>query len=302
MRVELDKMLKRESCLIIDDTNFSYDSRTEELNTSDAHMIGQKTLMRLSLLNTILNNVNCDYDIERNTLNLSKKLFNQIKNDIDYMYPHNNYEEENAHVVMQLIKRTSEDLNNFIDFFGQKHSLEVRINIVNVLLEQFKEMNNDIDYAYPNNNYEDENSHVVLQGLLGKSSSLFDLLNEMKPKSEEEQEFKQVYLEKMSGLIGLLNNGYNSSGYYQENGHDIFSELIEGLKVEIKDLREIQLKEDIESIPYVSNKVKIETDEESNKFQKEIIKNHENVERDNLDEEVPRVRNEEVKSKIKGML
>ena len=101
----------------------------------------------------------------------------------------------------------------------------------------------------------------------------------------------QKYLEKMSGLIGLLNNGYNSSGYYQENGHDIFSELIEGLKVEIKDLREIILKEDIEIVSDISNKIKIETEEESNNFKRE-----------NLEEEVPRVRNEEVKSKIKGML
>ena len=291
MRVELDKILKRESSLIIDDANFAYDSTTGELNESDAHMIGQKTLMRLDVLNTIINNVICEEDIERNTLSLSKKLFNQIKSDINYMYPNNNYEEENAHVVMQLIKRTSEDLNNFIDCFTQRHELEVKLNIVNILTEQFKEMNNDIDYAYPNNSYEDENAHVVLQGLLGKSSSLFDLLNEMNPKSEEEKEFKQVYLEKMSGLIGLLNNGYNSSGYYQENGHDIFSELIEGLKVEIKDLREIILKEDIEIFFDVSNKIKIETEEESNNFKRE-----------NLEEEVPRVRNEEVKSKIKGML
>lgn len=291
MRVELDKILKRESSLIIDDANFAYDSTTGELNESDAHMIGQKTLMRLDVLNTIINNVICEEDIERNTLSLSKKLFNQIKSDINYMYPNNNYEEENAHVVMQLIKRTSEDLNNFIDCFTQRHELEVKLNIVNILTEQFKEMNNDIDYAYPNNSYEDENAHVVLQGLLGKSSSLFDLLNEMNPKSEEEKEFKQVYLEKMSGLIGLLNNGYNSSGYYQENGHDIFSELIEGLKVEIKDLREIILKEDIEIVSDISNKIKIETEEESNNFKRE-----------NLEEEVPRVRNEEVKSKIKGML
>lgn len=291
MRINLDKILKRESSLIIDDANFAYDSTTGELNESDAHMIGQKTLMRLDVLNTILNNVICEEDIERNTLSLSKKLFNQIKSDINYMYPNNNYEEENAHVVMQLIKRTSEDLNNFIDCFTQRHELEVKLNIVNILTEQFKEMNNDIDYAYPNNSYEDENAHVVLQGLLGKSSSLFDLLNEMNPKSEEEKEFKQVYLEKMSGLIGLLNNGYNSSGYYQENGHDIFSELIEGLKVEIKDLREIILKEDIEIVSDISNKIKIETEEESNNFKRE-----------NLEEEVPRVRNEEVKSKIKGML
>lgn len=291
MRINLDKILKRESRLIIDDANFAYDSTTGELNESDAHMIGQKTLMRLDVLNTILNNVICEEDIERNTLSLSKKLFNQIKSDINYMYPNNNYEEENAHVVMQLIKRTSEDLNNFIDCFTQRHELEVKLNIVNILTEQFKEMNNDIDYAYPNNSYEDENAHVVLQGLLGKSSSLFDLLNEMNPKSEEEKEFKQVYLEKMSGLIGLLNNGYNSSGYYQENGHDIFSELIEGLKVEIKDLREIILKEDIEIVSDISNKIKIETEEESNNFKRE-----------NLEEEVPRVRNEEVKSKIKGML
>ena len=171
-----------------------------------------------------------------------------------------------------------------------------------MLFRSFKEMNDDIDYAYPNNNYEDDNAHVVLQGLLGKSSSLFDLLNEMTPKSEDEKEFKQIYLEKMSGLIELLNNGYNSSGYYKENGHEIFSELIEGLKVEIKDLREIELKEDIEHIPYVSNKIKIETDEKNNNVEKEIVKAHENTSQNDLEEEVPRVRNEEVKSKIKGML
>jgi hypothetical protein len=45
------------------------------------------------------------------------------------MYPNKNYEENNAYVVMQLIKIIEENLSSFLEFFHQKHDIESNINI-----------------------------------------------------------------------------------------------------------------------------------------------------------------------------
>lgn len=241
MKINVEKILGIQSKEFIKDADFAYDDTNNELNTDSAHMIGQKTLLRVNVIDSFLNNTISENDIQKSTMLLSKKMLKQVQNDVDYMYPNENYEENNAHVVMQLIKRTGEDLSVFLECFQQKHEVESKINIVYFLKEQFKEYNNDLDYAYPQNNYDDSNAHIVLQGLLGKSEFIYNVLDNAVAGNDEEKEFKTIYLDKISGLIELLNNGYSSEGYYLENGHDIFSQLIEGLKVEIKDLQEIRL-------------------------------------------------------------
>lgn len=325
MKINAEKILKIQAQEFIKDADFAYDDNTHSLDNDSAHMIAQKTLLRVNILDAFLNNIVNETEMQKSTTLLSKKMLKQSQDDIDYMYPNGNLEEDNIHVVMQLIKRTGEDLSNFLECFQQKYETQSTINIVDLIKEQFKEYNNDIDYAYPHNNYEDDNAHIVLQGLLGKSEFLYKVIDNTTPVNEEERDFKTLYLDKLSGLIELLNSGYNQEGFYQNNGHDVFSQLIEGLKVEIKDLSEMKLRSNEElnhnenqktviiGDIHGSNEKLIEAAETiKNSMHKtpitigdsEVPPKSTNQTETQLDSdsEFKPVRNEEVKRKVKGMM
>lgn len=307
MRVNAEKILKIQAKEFMKDADFAYDDNTSNLDNDSAHMIAQKTLLRVNALDSFINNIANETEIQKSTALLSKKMLRQTQEDVDYMYPHGNIDENNSHVVMQLIKRTGEDLSNFLDCFQQKHEVESKINIVDLLKEQFVEYNNDLDYAYPNNNYNDDNAHIVLQGLLGKSEFLYQVLENSTPVNEEENDFKTLYLDKISGLIELLNSGYNQEGYYQNNGHDVFSQIIEGLKVEIKDLSTMKLRdnEELDNTSHISVSSSTENSGISYTHQEmttnKVKVNEESKTVDFTEEEV-KPRNESVKTRLKNMM
>lgn len=307
MRVNAEKILKIQAKEFMKDADFAYDDNTSNLDNDSAHMIAQKTLLRVNALDSFINNIVNETEIQKSTALLSKKMLRQTQEDVDYMYPHGNIDENNSHVVMQLIKRTGEDLSNFLDCFQQKHEVESKINMVDLLKEQFVEYNNDLDYAYPNNNYNDDNAHIVLQGLLGKSEFLYQVLENSTPVNEEESEFKTLYLDKISGLIELLNSGYNQEGYYQNNGHDVFSQIIEGLKVEIKDLSTMKLRdnEELDNTSHISVSSNTEDSRVSHTHQEmtssKVQTNEESKTVDFTEEEV-KPRNEAVKTRLKNMM
>lgn len=244
MKINVENILSVQAKEFIKDADFAYDDYNDKLNYDTAHMIAQKTLLRVNVLDSFLNNIVANNDIQKSSNLLTKKMLKQTQEDVDYMYPNDTMESDNCHVVMQLLKRTGEDMSAFLECFEQKHEVQSKIDIVQILKEQFKEYNEDIDYAYPNNNYNNDNAHIVLQGLLGKSEFLYQVLDNAQTSNDEEKVFKNMYLDKMSGLIELLNSAYSQDGYYLNNGHDIFSELIEGLKVEINDIQNIRLSSD----------------------------------------------------------
>ena len=289
MKINVEKILKEQAQELIKDANFAYSEYTEELNEENAHMIAQKTILRVNVIESFLKNVRSETDIQKSTIKLSEKILKQVENDIDYMYPNGEIDNSNSHLVMQLIKRTGEDLSNFLECFEQKQIIESNINYINIIKEQFIEYNNDIDYAYPNNNYEEENAHIVIQGLLGKSEFLYNVLENIIVYDKEEKQFKAIYKDKLSGLIELLNTGYNADGYYKENGHNIFSNLIEGLKVELKDLESIKEQEEIVKTILSNDKMNHENQEEEIKTNKEE------------NEEKPS-NSEDIKKKIKNLM
>lgn len=311
MKINVENMLKIQAQELNKDANFAYDDNNQELNYDSAHMIAQKTLLRVDVLDSLLNNTLRTNDIQKSTTRLTKKMLKQTQEDIDYMYPNGNIQYDNCHVVMQLIKRTGEDLSSFLECFEQKHEMESKIDMVQILKEQFKEYNNDIDYAYPHNNYNDDNAHIVLQGLLGKSEFLYQVLDNVVTVNEEEKEFKNIYLDKMSGLIELLNGAYSQEGYYLNNGHDIFSQLIEGLKVEINDIQNIRLSshEEIENVNILSdsdNNIKLDNiipkSENSIEHKPVTVQYHQdNIDKKEDEFEQP-VRNEEAKKKFKSIM
>lgn len=296
MKINVEKILKKQANEFISDANFAYDNDTNDLNNETGHMVAQKTLWKVNVINTFFKNVINENDIQKSTSKLIKKMFKQMDEDIDYMYPDGNLEEENIHVVMQLIKRTGEDIENVLECFEQSSVIECKVNIQEILKEQFKEYDSDIDYAYPETNYEDDNAHIVIQGLLGKSEFLINVLESVTPANKDEKEFKENYLEKLNGLIELLNSGYNKKGYYKNNGHDIFTELLEGLQVELKDLSEMTVRNN-EEINNFSNDKKFISKESSieNNINKVEISEREL-------EEDKQIRSEEVKQKFKKMM
>lgn len=320
MKINIEKALKFQASEFISDANFAYDEQTDELNSDNAHVIGQKILLRTNIIKTFLDNILIENDVQKNNISLTRKMLAQTEEDIDYMYPNGRFEEGNAHVVMQLIKRTGEDLYAFLDCFSQKNENEIegKMNIVEILKKQFKEYDDDLNYAYPENNYDDDNGHIVLQGLLAKSEFLSYLLVNSILINEEEKEFKTIYQEKLSELLSLLNSGYNEHGYYLKNGHEIFSDLIEGLKVEIKDLEEIKLSdcEEIDNMNKNKKSVEIDvipdihgSDKELRKFtnnfrkEKEEEQNNKTIEMGCPKEELnSQVRNEEIKKKLKKIM
>lgn len=304
MRINVEKMLKIQANEFIKDADFAYDDDSNDLNNENGHMIAQKTLLRVNVLNSFLENITSEDELQKSTQNLSRKMLKQVQEDVDYMYPNESLEESNIHLVMQLIKRTGEDLGNFLDCFQQKHEMESKINLIEILKEQFIEYNNDLDYAYPNNNYEEDNAHIVIQGLLGKSEFLYYVIDNTVVVNEEEKEFKNIYLDKMSGLIELLNSGYNHEGVYQNNGHDIFSTLIEGLKVEIKDLSEIRIRDNQELNYFETETETVKTNSiPTNEIKKDNASNISNeIQAKEEDIEEKPIRNEEVKKKLKNMM
>lgn len=311
MKINVENLLQIQAKELTNDANFAYDDNSQELNYDSAHMIAQKTLLRVDVLDSFLNNTLSNNDMQKSTTRLTKKMLKQTQEDIDYMYPNGNILYDNCHVVMQLLKRTGEDLSTFLECFEQKHELESKVDIVQLLKEQFKQYNNDIDYAYPHNNYNDENAHIVLQGLLGKSEFLYQVLDNVVTQNDEQKEFKTIYLDKMSGLIGLLNEAYSSDGYYLNNGHDVFSQLVEGLKVELNDIQTIRLSnhEEIENLDIVSNVSNNRHLENSVERSESIVEhkpvtvqyNQEEIDKKEDNFEQP-VRNEEAKKKLKSIM
>lgn len=314
MKINVENILKVQAKELMKDADFAYDDYNNQLNNDSAHMVAQKVLLKVNVLESFLNNTLENNDLQKSSKLLTKKMLKQTQEDIDYMYPNGNMENDNCHVVMQLLKRTGEDMSAFLECFAQKHEETSKIDMVQILKEQFKEYNDDVDYAYPHNNYNDDNAHIVLQGLLGKSEFLYQVLDNCVTVNKEEEQFKNVYLEKMSGLIELLNSGYSQDGYYLNNGHDIFSDLIEGLKVEINDIQEIRLldREEVENVEIMS-KVENHNQEQVKTEQAEVTKpvtvqynndNSHNTPRANKSEdeiEQP-ARNEEVKRKFKSIM
>lgn len=297
MKINVENVVKIQSKELQNDANFSYEEKNEELNYDLAHMIAQKTLLRINVMESLLNNTISNNDMQKNITKLTKKMLTQIQEDIDYMYPQGNIEYDNCHVVMQLIKRTGEDLSVFLECFEQKNDIESKIDMVQILKEQFTEFNNDIDYAYPNNNYDDDNAHVVLQGLLGKSEFLHQVLNSVVITNDEQKEFKDMYLDKVSGLIDLLNEAYDDKGYYINNGHDIFSQLIEGLKVELSDIKNIRLSQH-EQLDTVEDTINNDTQKH--------VKNYVEPEQSNIDKKDMNVEpldsNQDIKKKLKSIM
>lgn len=304
MKINIEKILKVQANEFISDANFAYDDDTNELDNETGHMIAQKTLYKVNVINTFLNNVISENEIQKSSIQLIRKMFKQIIEDIDYMYPNGELEEDNAHVVMQLIKRTGEDIGNFLECFQQKNVIESKIDIQEILRKQFKEYDKDIDYAYPGTNYEDNNAHVVMQGLLGKSEFLILVLGNSIASDTEEKEFKKTYLEKLSGLLELLNSSYNKEGYYKNNGHDIFTELLDSLEVELKDLSKMNIKDKKETISVDEDKKIILKDCKTEHTDVSESENNNNqiIMSEKVLEDDKKIRNEEVKKKIKKMM
>ena len=304
MRINIEKILKVQANEFISDATFAYNDESNELDNEACHMIAQKTLYKVDVINTFLNNVISENEIQKSSIQLIRKMFKQTIEDIDYMYPNGELEVDNAHVVMQLIKRTGEDIGIFLECFQQKNVIESKIDMQEILKKQFKEYDKDIDYAYPETNYEDNNAHVVMQGLLGKSEFLSLVLENSITSNKEEKEFKKTYLEKLSGLLELLNSSYNKKGYYKNNGHDIFTELLESLKVELKDLSKMNIKDKEEIILFDEDKKPILKNSKVEHINVNENENNNNqiIMNENVLEDDKKIRNEEVKKKFKKMM
>ena len=139
---------------------------------------------------------------------------------------------------------------NFILIYKQA----LQLYLINFLTYQFKEFNKDIDYAYPNGSFDDDNAHIVVQGLLGKSDFIYDLIDNLIIEDENEKLFQDDYLGKIGDIIKLLSSCYDNNGFYQNNGHEVFSNLLSGLSVELENIKNFNI---------VDNKLTNNTQEDS---------------------------------------
>jgi hypothetical protein len=183
-------------------------------------------------------------DIEQNevennfikpSLNFIQKTFENIISDINYSYPNEELDDDNAHVSFMNILTTLNNINSFIDIFNNQYADYVsKIDSTEFLIKNYKKLIYNIDYSYPNEELDDDRAHISLEMLSGKIDTLLNILKEA----------DIIEIKFLNFLEKKIATAYDENlNLKDELVHDILMSLYEDLTTKVEILSIIKNKE-----------------------------------------------------------